>query len=66
MVETVLCVEPVNHTFLDGLHNDNRTVEVSLLVHVPDNPIYECAEEVAFSELNNLFRHYALWSELFV
>ena len=66
MIETVLGIEPVNHTFLNRLYNDYRTIEVCLLVHVPDNPIYECAEEVTFTELNHLFRHDALRSKLFV
>jgi hypothetical protein len=66
VIETILGIEPVNHTLFDRLYNDYRTIEVCLLVHVPDNPIYECAEEVTLTELNNLFRHNALRSELFV
>ena len=66
MIEAVLGIEPIHHTSFYRLHYDNRTVEIGLLVHIPDNPIYECTEEVAFSELNNLFRHNALRRELFV
>ena len=66
MIEAVLGIEPIYHTFLYRLHNDNRAVEVCLLVHVPDNPIYKRAEEVAFAKLNNLFRHDALRSKYFV
>lgn len=63
MVEAVLTVEPVNHTALDRLYNNYTTVEVGLLVHVPDDPINKCAEEVTFAKLDNLFRHHALRSE---
>ena len=66
VIEAVLGIEPVHHTFFNRLYDDNATVEVSLLVHIPDNPIYECAEEVTFTELNHLFRHHALRSKLFV
>ncbi len=66
MVQAVLGVEPVHHTSFNGLYDNDTTVEVGLLVHVPDNPINECAEEVSFTELNHLFRHHALRSELFV
>ncbi len=66
VVQAVLAVEPVDHTAIEGLDDDDGTIEVCLLVHVPDDPIYECAEEVAFAELNDLFGHDALRSELFV
>ena len=66
MVQTILGIEPVNHTSFNRLYNDNGAVEVGLLVHVPDNPIYKCTEEVTFTELNHLFRHHALRSKLFV
>jgi len=66
VVETVLGVEPVDHTVLDGLYDDDRSVEVGLLVHVPDNPINECAEEVSLAELDDLLGHHTLRSKLLV
>ena len=66
MIQAVLCIEPVNHTTLDGLYYNNATVEVGLLVHVPDNPINKSTEEIALTKLNNLFRHNALRRKLFV
>ena len=66
VVQTILGVQPVYHTFFNRLYNDYATVKVGFLVHVPDNPIYECTEEVTLTELNHLFRHYALRRELFV
>ena len=66
MVQAVLTIQPVNHTAVYGLYDDDGAVEVGLLVHVPDNPINECAEEITLTKLNNLFRHDALRSEVFV
>jgi hypothetical protein len=66
MVEAVLAVEPFNHTLCQGLNYNYRTIEIGLLVHVPDNPINESAQEVSFAKLNNFLRHHALWSEMFV
>ena len=43
MIETVLLVEPVHHTAFDRLNDYNAAVEIGLLVHVPDNPVYKCA-----------------------
>ena len=62
----VAITQDLHHALLDGLHHDHTAVEVRLLVHVPDDPIHECAEEVALAELNHLFGHHALRSELFV
>ena len=66
VVQTVLTIEHVCHTLLDGLYDDDTSVEVSLLVHIPDNPIDEGPEEVSFSELNHLLRHHTLRGKLFV
>ena len=66
VIQAVLTVQPVNHTTVQGLDNDYRTIEIGLLVHVPDNPINERTEEITLTELNHLFRHYALRSEVFV
>jgi hypothetical protein len=66
VVKAILGVEPVYHTSFDRLYDYYATVKIGLLVHIPDNPIYECTEEITLTELNHLFRHHALWSELFV
>ena len=62
VVEAVLAVEPVNHATVNRLNNDNAGVEVGLLVHVVDNPVNECTEEVSLTELNDSFWHNALRS----
>ena len=66
VVQTVLTIQPFYHTLVDRLYDNNTTIEVGLLVHVPDNPINECTEEVTLTKLNDLFRHHALRSEIFV
>ena len=66
MVEAVLAVEPVNHTALDGLNHNHRTVEVGLLVHVPYNPVNESTEEVTLTKLNDFLWHHALRSRALV
>ena len=66
VVQAVLTVQPLYHTLVDRLYDNDTTIEVGLLVHVPDNPIYECTEEVSLTKLNHLFRHHALRSEVFV
>ena len=62
MVEAVLTVQPVNHTASQRLNDNNRTVEVGLLVHIPYNPVNKCAKEVALTKLDNFLWHNALWS----
>ena len=54
VVQAILLVEPAHHAFLDGLDHHYGTVEVRLLVGLPDNPLDECAEEVSFAKLNHL------------
>ena len=66
VVETVLSVEPINHTSFDRLYNNYRTVEVCLLVHVVNNPINESAQEVSFTKLDDFLRHYAFGRSPFV
>ena len=56
MIQSVLRIEHVYHTSVDRLDYNYSCIEVSRLVGVPDDPIYECAEEVSFSELNDLCR----------
>ena len=60
VIQAVLTVEPLYHTFLDRLNNSYRTVEIGLCVHVPNNPVHECAEEVTFTKLNDLLGSHAL------
>ena len=59
MVEAVLTIEPVYHTSFYRLYDNNATVEVGLLIHVPNNPVNECAEEVSLTELNDFLWHHA-------
>ena len=66
VIEAVLTVEPVNHTFFNRLHNNYRAVEVGLLVHVPHNPVNECTQEVTLTKLDDLLRHNALRSSTLV
>ena len=51
VIEAVLGLQTVSHALCDGLYDDNGSVEIRALVHLPNNPINECAKEVAFAEL---------------
>ena len=60
VIQAVLPVEPVHHATLDGLNHHNAGVEVGLLIHVVDNPVYKGTQEVALAKLDNSFGHDAL------
>ena len=66
VIEAVLAVEPFYHTLLDGLHDYDTAVEVGLLVHVVDDPVYKRAEEVTFAKLDDSFGCCALGSRQLV
>ena len=66
MVQAVLPVQPIYHSFLYWLHHHDTSVEVRLRIHVPDNPIYKGAKEIPFAKLNDLLRHHALRRGMFV
>ena len=66
VVEAVLSVEPLYHAFVNRLYHYNGAVEVGLGIHIPDNPIYKCAEEVAFAELDDTLGCHALGGSPFV
>ena len=55
VIEAVLLVEPADHALLDRLDDDHGGVEIGFLVGLPDNPLDKRAEEVAFTELDDLF-----------
>ena len=55
VIQAVLLVEPADHALLDGLDNDHGAVEIGFLIGLPDDPFDERAEEVPFSELDDLF-----------
>ncbi len=56
MIEAVLTFEELHYECVGcALHYDYRRVEVGLVVHVLDNPVNECAEEVAFAKLYDSF-----------
>ena len=38
------------------LNNNNRTIEISFLIHIVNNPVNESTQEVSFTKLNNAFR----------
>ena len=60
VIQAVLTVEPLYHTFVNRLNDYYRTVEVGLGVHVPYNPINESTKEITFTKLDDLFGRYAL------
>ena len=66
MVKAVLAVQPFRHSFFDRLNHYNTAVEVGLLVHVVNNPVYKCTKEVTFTELDDSFGSNGLGSRLFV
>ena len=56
MIEAVLCLQALSHTLRYGLHDDDRGIEICFLIHLPNNPIYESAKEVALAKLYNALR----------
>jgi hypothetical protein len=67
VVEAVLTLEKLHHECVGGtLHNDYRRVEVGLVVHVLDDPVYKRTEEVTFAKLNDSLGSDCLRSGQFV
>ena len=66
VIEAVLAIEPLHHTTFDWLNDNNRSVEVGLLVHIPDDPINKCTEEVTFTKLDDFLGSHALGRGLLV
>ena len=60
VVKAILTVEPLNHTAVDRLNDNDRTVEICLGIHVPYNPVNECTEEVTLTKLDDSLWHYTL------
>ena len=42
MIEIILRIQHVHHTFVDRLNNDYATIEIGFFVHIIDYPIYKC------------------------
>ena len=53
MIKTVLRIEHIDHSLCNRLHHDNARIEVGPLVCIPYDPVYECSEEIALTELND-------------
>ena len=66
MVEAVLTIEPLNHSFVNRLDYNDRAVEIGLSIHVPNNPVNKSAQEITLAKLDNLLRCSALWGSLLV
>lgn len=62
VIEAVLTVKPVNHAALNWLNDNDRAVEVGLLIHIVDNPVDKSTKEVALTKLDNSLGHHALRS----
>ena len=62
MVEAILTIEPIHHTVFDRLNHYHAGVEVSLLIHVVNNPVHKTTEEIALSKLDDSLRCMALRS----
>ena len=56
MIQAILGIQHVHHTFLDRLDHYNSPVKVRLPVEVPYYPVYKSPEEISFPELDYLFR----------
>ena len=56
MIKTVLSIKHIHHTLNDRLYYYHASIEVCLLVGVPDYPIYKCSKEVTLTELNHFSR----------
>lgn len=59
-------VQHFYHPFIDRLHYYRITVEVCFRIHIPDDLVYECTEEVTFSKLYDTFRAGCYRNVLFV
>ena len=57
-IKSVLSVDHVAETSVEGLYEHYVAVEVTLLVELVDNPVNKCAKEVAFTELKDLNRSF--------
>ena len=66
VIETILRVQHVNHSFFDGLNHYYTAVEISFFVHVVDNPVNKRTKEITFAKLNNSFRTDRFLCGLFV
>ena len=55
MVESILLVEHIHPSLVDGLDHNYRCIEIRLLVCFPDDPIDKGPEEITLSELNDFF-----------
>ena len=66
MIKTVLSIEGINHTFIYRLHHNNTAVEISLFIHIRDNPVNERTKEIAFTKLYDTFRTYCLYCSLII
>ena len=66
MIQTILRIQHVNHTFFNRLYDNDTTVKICLLVHIVDNPIHKCTQEVTFTKLNDSFRTDCLKCSFFV
>ena len=56
VVEAVLCLQTLGHALGNGLDDNDRGIEICFLIHLPNNPIYESAKEVALAKLYNALR----------
>ena len=56
MVKSILSINHIYHTSVDRLNQYYTGIEISLLVCVPYDPIYESSEEVTLTKLNDLSR----------
>ena len=62
MIEAVLGLQAVGHALSNGLYDDDRCIKVSALIHLPHNPVYECAKEVTLAKLDDTLGAMCLWS----
>ena len=56
MIQVVLLVQHIDHSFFNRLDDYDIAVEVSFCIHIPDNPVYKCPEEVPLAKLYDTLR----------
>ncbi|MPM67752.1 hypothetical protein SDC9_114676 [bioreactor metagenome] len=55
MVQIVLRIQHVNHTFINRLYDYNAAVKVGFFIHVVNDPVNKRTKEVTFAKLNDAF-----------
>ena len=56
MIQVVLLVQHIDHPFFNRLDDYDIAVEICFCIHITDNPVYKCPEEVPLAKLYDTLR----------